>query len=218
MAIQTLPKAAKKVFETVYKLTNAFGEKPDNIAFEGDYASCLFSNKRGITEIFVANNTPTALVPDISADWNFVVSMEQLKELKKPNVITDIKHDGDTVEISKIPTVDDPSSKIILKEHSWVRKDNPFDLLEKLEWAMLEIPDKFDILKYNFDTGNLVRPGEEDSAGAVLYIDSKIVPKSTVRRQCYLSIEQYDENFIYPVLYTEHENYRILIRYMKILR
>jgi len=220
MAIQSVSKSAKKVFETIYKLTNSFGEKPETVTFEGDYASCIFSKERGITEIFVANNDHSLLAPEVGADWFFSVPMATLKELKKPNVITDIRRDNGEVIITKIPTMDDPSTRVALKEHSWgnKRKDNPFALVEQLEWAVLDLPDKFDVLKYNFETGNLYRPGEEDTLGPVLYIDSKIVPKPNVREGCYVSIEASDDNFIYPILFTEHEKYKILIRYMKILR
>ena len=215
MAIVSLARNAKKAFETVYKLVNAFGEKPITVSMEGKYAQCNFCGTKGIKEIFVSNKDNQIFLPGYP---NFSINVAQLAELKKPKVLVDIKSGEDCVIITKLPTEKDPSEKLTIMEHDWKRKEDPFDIVDSLEWIELPLPKKFDVLKYNFDTGNVYLPGAEDTKGAVLYIDSKIVPKETIRGNCYLSIEDYEENFIHPVMYCESDEYKIFIRYMKILK
>lgn len=214
MAVVSLAKNAKKAFEAVYKLVNAFYEKPKSISMEGQYAQCNFCGTRGIREIFVANSTNEIFLPGFP---NFSIDMDLLAELKKPKILVDIKDGDNCVNITKLATEKIPEEKVTLYEHDWKRKENPFDLLDSLEWVELELPAAFDVVKYNFETGNVALPGAEDTNGAVLYIDSKIMPKDKIRGTCYLAIEAYEENFIYPVIYCEGENFKILIRYMKIL-
>jgi len=210
----SLASNAKKAFDAVYKLVNAFPEKPKTVSMEGAFAQCNFCGKRGIREIFVSNATGEIFLPGFP---NFSISMDLLADLKKPRVLKEIKQGEDSIIIKKMTTEKVPEDEVILYEHDWSRKENPFDLLDSLEWVELKLPQSFDVVKYNFETGNVALPGAEETHGAVLYIDNKIMPKDKMRGTCYLAIEAYEENFIHPVIYCEGENFKILIRYMKIL-
>ena len=210
----TIESRAKKAFDEVYKLVNAFSEKPKTISMEGKFAQCNFCGKKGIREIFVSNASGEIFLPGFP---NFSISMDLLADLKKPRVLKEIRKGEDSIIIKKMTTEKVPEDEVILYEHTWAREDNPFDILESLEWVELNLPDSFEVVKYNFETGTVALPGEEETNGAVLYIDKKIMPKDKMRGSCYLAIEAYEENFIHPVIYCEGENFKILIRYMKIL-
>jgi len=215
-----LTKLAKKSFETIYKLTQAFGEKPSQISVEHNFATCKFSPESGIDCIYVATIDGAKWLPGFP---NFMISSNQLRDFKAPKVLGTIAYENDNIVINKAPTELIPESKVILPSFDITDTFNPFSVVddEHIGWIELPLPEKMtDDLKFNFATGHLMVPGAEATSktDVIVYLNKNIVPKSTVADKVYMAIEAYDEKFVYPMMYSESEKYKILVKFMKVLR
>jgi len=222
MATRTidLTKLAKKSFETIYKLTQAFGEKPSQVSVEHNFATCKFSPESGINCIYVATKDGNKWLPGFP---NFMITSTQLRDFKAPKVLETILYENDDIIINKASTELIPETKVILKSFDITDSFDPFSVVDdnNIGWIELELPEKMtDDLKFNFATGHLMVPGAEPTSKSdvVVYLNKNIVPKSTVADKVYMAIETYDDKFVYPMMYSENDKYKILVKFMKVLR